>query len=75
MVTQETFLFHASIRENLLYARPAATDEQLVAACRAANMHDFIAHLPDGYDTVVGERGFLGSRVARSSGCPSRGRY
>ncbi|MHC4606920.1 MAG: ABC transporter ATP-binding protein, partial [Planctomycetota bacterium] len=58
MVTQETFLFHASIRENLLYARPDATGEQITAACRAANIHDFVAGLPDGYETVVGERGF-----------------
>ncbi len=58
MVTQETFLFHASIRENLLYARPDATMEQIEQACRAANIHQFIAELPDGYDTIVGERGF-----------------
>jgi ATP-binding cassette subfamily B protein len=58
MVTQETFLFHASIRENLLYARPDASHGELEAACRAANIHEFIAALPDGYDTVVGERGF-----------------
>ena len=58
MVTQETFLFHASIRENLLYARREASEQQIVAACRAANIHDFIAALPEGYDTVVGERGF-----------------
>ena len=58
MVTQETFLFHATIRENLLYARAAASDEEIAAACRAANIHDFIVGLPDGYDTVVGERGF-----------------
>jgi ABC-type multidrug transport system fused ATPase/permease subunit len=58
MVTQETFLFHATIRENLRYARPDANDEQMIEACRAANIHEFIAGLPDGYDTVVGERGF-----------------
>ncbi len=58
MVTQETFLFHATIRENLLYARPDATEQQVVEACRAANIQDFIAALPDGYDTLVGERGF-----------------
>lgn len=58
VVTQETFLFHASIRENLLYAKPEATQEQIVEACRAANIHDFIANLDEGYDTVVGERGF-----------------
>jgi ATP-binding cassette subfamily B protein len=58
MVTQETFLFHASVRENLLYARPEATDAEMQEACRAANIHELIAGLPDGYDTVVGERGF-----------------
>lgn len=58
MVTQETFLFHDTIRANLLYARPGASERALVAACEAANIHDFIAGLPDGYDTVVGERGF-----------------
>jgi len=57
IVFQDTFLFHASIRDNLLYARPEATEAQMVAAARAAHMHDFIASLPDGYDTVVGERG------------------
>jgi len=58
MVTQETYLFHDTIRANLLYARPDATQEELEVACRAANIHDFIAGLPDGYDTVVGERGY-----------------
>jgi ATP-binding cassette subfamily B protein len=58
VVTQETFLFHASIRENLLYARPEATEAEVVDACRAASIHDFITALPEGYDTVVGERGF-----------------
>ncbi len=57
-VTQETYLFHASIRENLLYARPDATDEQLEAATRAAAIHERIAELPEGLDTIVGERGF-----------------
>jgi ATP-binding cassette subfamily B protein len=57
MVFQDTFLFHASIRENLLYARPDATEAEMVAAARAAYIHDFIVSLPDGYDTVVGERG------------------
>jgi len=57
MVTQDTFLFHASVRDNLLYARPAATDAELVAACQTAHIHDLIASLPEGYDTVVGERG------------------
>ncbi|MCS6859967.1 MAG: ATP-binding cassette domain-containing protein, partial [Abditibacteriales bacterium] len=58
MVTQETFLFHATIRENLLYAKPDATEAEMVAAAQAAHIHDFILGLPDGYETVVGERGF-----------------
>jgi ATP-binding cassette subfamily B protein len=58
MVTQETFLFHDSIRNNLLYAKPDASQEELESACRAANIHDFIANLPNGYDTQVGERGY-----------------
>ncbi|HEU0169593.1 MAG TPA: ABC transporter ATP-binding protein [Chloroflexota bacterium] len=58
IVTQETFLFHTSLRENLLYSRPHATEDQIVAACKAAHIHDFIAGLPEGYETVVGERGY-----------------
>ncbi len=58
MVTQETHLFHDSIRTNLLYARLDATQPELEDAARAANIHDFIAGLPDGYDTIVGERGY-----------------
>jgi ATP-binding cassette subfamily B protein len=58
LVSQETYLFHATIRENLRFARPEASDEQLEAAARAAQIHDLIASLPDGYDTVVGERGY-----------------
>lgn len=58
VVTQDTFLFHTTVRENLLYARPGASDEEMFAAARSANIHDFIAGLPEGYDTVVGERGF-----------------
>lgn len=58
MVTQETFLFHATIRENLLYAHPGAREDELVAACRAAHIHEFVETLPDRYETVVGERGF-----------------
>ena len=57
MVFQDTFLFHASIRDNLLYARPDATEAEMIAAARAAYIHDFIESLPEGYDTVVGERG------------------
>jgi len=58
MVTQETYLFHDTIRANLLYARPEATFDEVEAACRAANIHDFIAELPEAYETVVGERGY-----------------
>ncbi|HQJ34215.1 MAG TPA: ABC transporter ATP-binding protein [Rhodoglobus sp.] len=58
IVSQETYLFHATIAENLRYAKPGATDEELTAAARAANIHDTIASFPDGYDTVVGERGY-----------------
>jgi ATP-binding cassette subfamily B protein len=58
MVTQETYLFYDTIRANLLYARPDATDGQLIAAAKAANIHDFIVGLPDQYDTVVGARGY-----------------
>jgi len=58
VVSQDPHLFHASIGENLRYARPEATDDELVAACRAAQIHDVIAQLPDGYATVVGERGY-----------------
>jgi ATP-binding cassette subfamily B protein len=58
MVTQETYLFHTSVRENIAYGRPGASDAEVEAAARAANIHDFIAGLPDGYDTVVGERGY-----------------
>ncbi|PJF43510.1 MAG: ABC transporter [Phototrophicales bacterium] len=58
MVTQETYLFHDTIRMNLLYAKPDATQAEIEAACRAANIHDFIMGLPDGYDTVAGERGY-----------------
>jgi ATP-binding cassette subfamily B protein len=58
VVSQETYLFHASVRENLRFARPAASDEEIEEAARAAQIHDTIVALPDGYDTVVGERGF-----------------
>ena len=58
MVTQETFLFHASLRDNIIYAKPDATQQELQQACKAANIHDFIASLPEGYDTIVGERGY-----------------
>lgn len=58
IVSQETYLFHASVAENLRYAKPDATQEELEAAARAANIHDTIAGFPDGYDTIVGERGY-----------------
>jgi ATP-binding cassette subfamily B protein len=57
VVSQETYLLHTTVRENLRYARPAATDAEIEAAARAAQIHDLIAGLPDGYDTVVGSRG------------------
>jgi ATP-binding cassette subfamily B protein len=58
MVTQETYLFHDTIRANLLYAKPDATQEEIEEACRTANIYDFVASLPGGYETVVGERGY-----------------
>jgi ATP-binding cassette subfamily B protein len=58
IVSQETYLFHATVRENLRYARPDATDDEIEAACRAANIHHVIASFEAGYDTVVGERGY-----------------
>ncbi|MGW2950711.1 ABC transporter ATP-binding protein [Streptomyces eurythermus] len=57
VVSQETYLFHASVADNLRFAKPDATDEELHAAARAAQIHDHIIALPDGYDTIVGERG------------------
>jgi ATP-binding cassette subfamily B protein len=58
VVSQETYLFHGTVRENLRFARPDATDEELEEAARAARIHDHLAGLPEGYDTVVGERGY-----------------
>jgi ATP-binding cassette subfamily B protein len=58
IVSQETYLFHATIAENLRYSRPDATDQQMIEAARQANIHDTIVSFPDGYDTVVGERGY-----------------
>lgn len=58
MVTQETYLFYDTIRANLLYANPSVSSEEIIAATRTANIHEFIEGLPDGYDTVVGERGY-----------------
>jgi ATP-binding cassette subfamily B protein len=58
VVSQETYLFHASVRENLRFAKPGATDDEVEAAAEAARIHHVIAALPEGYDTVVGERGY-----------------
>jgi ATP-binding cassette, subfamily B, bacterial len=58
VVSQETYLFHATVRENIRFARPDATDEEIEEAARAAQIHDLIASLSDGYETVVGERGY-----------------
>jgi ATP-binding cassette, subfamily B, bacterial len=58
VVTQETYLFHASVRENLVYAKPEATEDELRTAAMAAAIHDRVMELPEGYDTVVGERGY-----------------
>jgi len=58
VVSQETYLFHATIRENLRFAKPTATDEEIEEAARAAHIHDLIVSLDDGYDTMVGERGY-----------------
>src|SRR5260370_31992887 len=57
IVAQETYLFHTTVRENLLYGNPQADESELIAACKAANIYDFIARLPEGFDTVVGDRG------------------
>lgn len=57
VVTQETYLMHASVRDNLRHARPGATDAEIEHACREARIHDLVSSLPDGYDTVVGSRG------------------
>jgi ATP-binding cassette, subfamily B, bacterial len=58
VVSQETYLFHATVRENLRFARPSASDEEIERAARAAQIHELIATLPEGYDTTVGERGY-----------------
>jgi ATP-binding cassette subfamily B protein len=58
VVSQETYLFHASVRENLLFAKPEATEDEVYAAAQAARIHHVIAALPEGYDTIVGERGY-----------------
>jgi ATP-binding cassette, subfamily B, bacterial len=58
VVSQETYLFHTSVADNLRFAKPSATDDELVAAAKVAQIHDHLMSLPDGYDTVVGERGY-----------------
>jgi ATP-binding cassette subfamily B protein len=58
VVSQETYLLHGTVRENLLHARPDATEDEMAEAARRARVHDIIAALPDGYDTVVGARGY-----------------
>jgi ATP-binding cassette subfamily B protein len=58
MVSQETYLFHDTVRENLRFAKPGATDDEIEAAAKAAHIHDTLAGLPEGYDTVVGQRGY-----------------
>jgi len=58
VVSQETYLFHASVRENLRFAKPDASNEEIEAAANAAHIHDLISSLPDGYDSIVGERGY-----------------
>src|SRR6185295_11963445 len=58
VVSQETYLLHTTVRENLRYAAPSATDAEIEAAARAAQIHETIAALPDGYDTIVGSRGY-----------------
>jgi ATP-binding cassette subfamily B protein/subfamily B ATP-binding cassette protein MsbA len=57
MVLQDVFLFHGSVRENILFGRPGATESEMIEAARIANAHDFIKDLPQGYDTLIGERG------------------
>ena len=57
IVTQETFLFSASLRDNIAYGKPEAADKEVMAAAKAAHIHDFIVSLPQGYDSVIGERG------------------
>ena len=57
-VTQETYLFHATVKDNIRYAKPEATEDEVIAAAVAASIHDRVMDLPDGYDTIVGERGY-----------------
>ena len=72
LVLQEPFLFRGSLAENIAYSKPHATREEIIRAAKAANAHDFVVKLPEGYDTVVGERG-RACRGARSSASPSPG--
>jgi len=57
IVLQDVFLFHGTVRENILFGRPGATEEEMIEAAKIANAHEFIMRLPDGYDTIIGERG------------------
>ena len=57
IVLQDVFLFHGSVRENILFGRPEATEQEVIEAAQVANAHEFIMALPDGYDTFIGERG------------------
>ena len=72
LVSQDVFLFHGTVRENIAYGRPDATDEQIIRAARLAEAHDFITALPQGYDTVVGERGQKLSGGQRQRVCIAR---
>jgi ATP-binding cassette subfamily B multidrug efflux pump len=74
IVLQETNLFSGTIRDNIAFGRPDATDDEVIAAAKAAAAHDFIMSFPDGYATPVGERGTTLSRAGRSSASPSRAR-
>ena len=73
IVSQETFLFGDTAYENIAYGKPGAPLEEVVAAAKAANIHDFIASLPDAYDTRIGERG-VNLSGGQSRGSPSPGR-
>ena len=72
-VLQDVFLFHGSVRDNILFGRPDASEKQLRQAARAANAEEFIGELPEGFDTLIGERGGCGFRGGRSSGFPLPG--
>jgi ABC-type multidrug transport system fused ATPase/permease subunit len=74
VVSQEAFLFNGTVRENILYGRLDATDDELFAAARAANCHEFITRLPNGYDSRVGERG-VNSASARNNASASPARF